>query len=108
METGVGRLIPVKQGHLMKKSFKLKKWKKKYIVLTTDCFCYYDNINCYMECKNDKIIELKHVNVKISEKGFVLTTVAKVFEFEVCAGGGGREEERDEWVRAVERGGFFF
>lgn len=36
-EMGVGREIPVKQGHLFKRSSKsLKEWKKKYVTLLED------------------------------------------------------------------------
>lgn len=102
---GSGRAIPIKQGYLNKKSFKLKKWKKKYIILTQGKLSYYDNINNYMESKtNKKFVELKHANVKIhGDKQIVMTTLTgKTLEFEAV-----NTEERNEWVSQIEKGIFF-
>jgi len=101
-ELGVGRVIPLKQGYLLKKSKndKLKKWKKKYVLLTKDYkFNYYENINNYMENGNPKVIDLKHSNVKKNSKNyFVINTLEKNYEFE-CA----NVNERDAWVEIIEK-----
>uniref|UniRef100_A0A914WK39 Uncharacterized protein n=1 Tax=Plectus sambesii TaxID=2011161 RepID=A0A914WK39_9BILA len=49
---GVGRAIPIKQGHLYKRSSKTlnKEWKKKYVCLYADGrLSYHSNLKDYME-----------------------------------------------------------
>lgn len=47
---GVGRAIPIKQGHLYKRSNKAlnKEWKKKYVCLYSDGrLCYHSTLKVY-------------------------------------------------------------
>jgi len=83
----------------LKKSWKLKKWKKKYLILTDTRLIYYENLQCYMDSKQGKQIELIHANCKrYGEKNFTMTTLAKVTEWE-CAS----KSEREEWVGLIEK-----
>ncbi|KAI1729001.1 putative GTPase activating protein for arf domain-containing protein [Ditylenchus destructor] len=64
-EMGKGRLIPVKQGLLYKKSSKAlnKEWKKKYVCLYPDGrLSYHQNLKEYMD-KDDKG---KEINLKLA------------------------------------------
>ncbi|RWS24940.1 Centaurin-gamma-1A-like protein [Leptotrombidium deliense] len=67
-ELGSGRVIPVKQGYLYKKSMKPlnKERRKKYVTLTADGYItYHPTLHDYMENKCAKTISLKHTTVKI-------------------------------------------
>ncbi|UYV81840.1 AGAP3 [Cordylochernes scorpioides] len=67
-EVGSGRIIPLRQGYLYKKSSKTlnKEWKKKYVALTNaGTITYYPNLHDYMEDVHGKSISLVHTTVKI-------------------------------------------
>ncbi|XP_072940121.1 centaurin-gamma-1A [Epargyreus clarus] len=67
-ELGSGRAIPLKQGHLYKKSSKAlnKEWKKKYVTLCDDGrLTYHPSLHDYMEDVNGKEISLQYVTVKV-------------------------------------------
>ncbi|XP_040065968.1 centaurin-gamma-1A isoform X3 [Ixodes scapularis] len=67
-EMGSGRVIPVRQGYLYKKSIKAlnKEWKKKYVTLTSDGrLTYHPSLHDYMEDVHGKEIPLMHTTVKI-------------------------------------------
>jgi len=74
-DIGSGRVIPVKQGYLYKKShISLKDWKKKYVVITADQkFMYYPSMKDYMDDTNAKCILLIHASVKTTSKKGVLS-----------------------------------
>ncbi|CAI4229090.1 unnamed protein product [Auanema sp. JU1783] len=63
---GVGRAIPIKQGHLYKKSAKSalnREWKKKYVCLYSDGkLTYHHNLKDYM----DKSAHGKEVNLALA------------------------------------------
>ena len=70
-ELGSGRVIPVHQGYLYKKSFKSlnKDWKKKYVTLTSDgTLTYHPTLHDYMNDVHRKDIPLRHTTVKIKGK----------------------------------------
>ncbi|XP_053408110.1 arf-GAP with GTPase, ANK repeat and PH domain-containing protein 1-like isoform X14 [Mercenaria mercenaria] len=64
---GCGRVIPIKQGYLYKKSHGLNKdWKKKYVTLLDDArLTYHPSLHDYMEDVHAKEIPLGHVTVKV-------------------------------------------
>jgi len=67
-EVGSGRLIPVKQGYLYKKSTKPlnKDWKKKYVILSDDGkLIYHPSLHDYMDDVHAKDINLLRTTVKI-------------------------------------------
>jgi len=69
-EMGFGRSIPLKQGHVMKKSGKRlggrSEWRKKYLVLDEDGhLSYYNHINDYMENICKQTIHVVHTTVKV-------------------------------------------
>lgn len=67
-EMGSGRVIPLKQGYLYKRSCKAlnKDWKKKYVALCEDGrLTYHPNLNDYMDDIHGKEIPLMHTTVKI-------------------------------------------
>lgn len=67
-EMGSGRVIPVRQGYLYKKSLKAlnKEWKKKYVTLTSDGrLTYHPSLHDYMDDVHGKEIPLMHTTVKI-------------------------------------------
>ncbi|XP_072156254.1 centaurin-gamma-1A isoform X2 [Bemisia tabaci] len=67
-ELGSGRVIPLKQGYLYKKSSKTlnKEWKKKYVTLCDDGrLTYHPSLHDYMEEVHGKEISLQYVTVKV-------------------------------------------
>uniref|UniRef100_A0A2R5L6I1 Putative gtpase-activating protein centaurin gamma n=1 Tax=Ornithodoros turicata TaxID=34597 RepID=A0A2R5L6I1_9ACAR len=67
-EMGSGRVIPIRQGYLYKKSVKAlnKEWKKKYVTLTSDGrLTYHPSLHDYMDDVHGKEIPLMHTTVKI-------------------------------------------
>ncbi|KAJ8307133.1 hypothetical protein KUTeg_015217 [Tegillarca granosa] len=64
---GSGRVIPLKQGYLYKKSHGLNKdWKKKYVTLLDDGrLTYHGSLHDYMDDVHGKEISLVHTTVKI-------------------------------------------
>ncbi|XP_054721553.1 centaurin-gamma-1A-like [Uloborus diversus] len=67
-EVGSGRVIPLRQGYLYKKSCKAlnKDWKKKYVALTSDGrLTYHPSLHDYMDDVHGKEIPLMHTTVKI-------------------------------------------
>ncbi|ELT98958.1 hypothetical protein CAPTEDRAFT_219196 [Capitella teleta] len=67
-EVGSGRVIPVKQGYLYKKSGKPinKDWKKKYVTLLDDGrLTYHPSLHDYMDDVHGKEITLVRTTVKI-------------------------------------------
>ncbi|XP_033728320.1 centaurin-gamma-1A-like isoform X9 [Pecten maximus] len=64
---GSGRVIPLKQGYLYKKSHGLnKEWKKKYVTLLDDArLAYHPSLHDYMDDVHKKEISLMHTTVKI-------------------------------------------
>ncbi|KAK3586293.1 hypothetical protein CHS0354_035694 [Potamilus streckersoni] len=64
---GSGRVIPMKQGYLYKKSHGLnKEWKKKYVTLLDDGrLTYHPSLHDYMDDVHGKEISLVHTTVKI-------------------------------------------
>ncbi|XP_052252900.1 arf-GAP with GTPase, ANK repeat and PH domain-containing protein 3-like isoform X5 [Dreissena polymorpha] len=64
---GCGRVIPIKQGYLYKKTHGLNKdWKKKYVTLLDDGrLTYHPSLHDYMEDVHAKEIPLGHVTVKV-------------------------------------------
>ncbi|XP_022238956.1 centaurin-gamma-1A-like, partial [Limulus polyphemus] len=67
-EVGSGRIIPLKQGYLYKRSSKAlnKEWKKKYVTLTSDGrLTYHPSLHDYMDDVHGKEIPLMHTTVKI-------------------------------------------
>ncbi|XP_052806813.1 centaurin-gamma-1A-like isoform X17 [Mya arenaria] len=66
-KVGCGRVIPIKQGYLYKKSHGLNKdWKKKYVTLLDDGrLTYHPSLHDYMEDVRCKEIPLGNVTVKV-------------------------------------------
>ncbi|XP_023220868.1 centaurin-gamma-1A-like isoform X1 [Centruroides sculpturatus] len=67
-EVGSGRVIPLRQGYLYKRSCKAlnKEWKKKYVTLTNDGrLTYHPSLHDYMDDVHGKEIPLMHTTVKI-------------------------------------------
>ncbi|XP_015919016.1 centaurin-gamma-1A isoform X3 [Parasteatoda tepidariorum] len=67
-EVGSGRVIPLRQGYLYKRSSKAlnKEWKKKYVTLTSDGrLTYHPSLHDYMDDIHGKEIPLMHTTVKI-------------------------------------------
>ncbi|CAG0902052.1 unnamed protein product [Darwinula stevensoni] len=67
-ELGIGRAIPLKQGHLYKRSTKglNKEWKKKYVTLCDDGrLTYHPSLHDYMEDIHGKEISLRYTTVKV-------------------------------------------
>ncbi|XP_071443534.1 centaurin-gamma-1A [Hetaerina americana] len=67
-EVGSGRAIPLKQGHLYKRSSKAlnKDWKKKYVTLCDDArLTYHPSLHDYMDDVHGKEISLQYVTVKV-------------------------------------------
>lgn len=63
---GTGRIIPVKEGQVYKKSAGMRSdWKKKYLVLTENELTYYPNITDYMNQVHGKTLSLQHITVKV-------------------------------------------
>ena len=64
---GKGRRIPVKEGHLLKKSshWKSSDWSSKYVSLTRDgALTYYPSYGAYLDETGAKSIHLKTATVK--------------------------------------------
>ena len=64
---GKGRRIPVKEGHLLKKSshWKSSEWSSKYVSLTRDgALTYYPSYGAYLDETGAKSIHLKTATVK--------------------------------------------
>ncbi|CAK9304505.1 unnamed protein product [Gordionus sp. m RMFG-2023] len=75
---GIGRVIPIKQGWLYKKSSKSlnKEWKKKYVTLNNNgTLVYHSNIQDYMNNENGKEISLLHTTVKVPGQHQQLQTI---------------------------------
>ncbi|ESO09977.1 hypothetical protein HELRODRAFT_109375 [Helobdella robusta] len=69
---GSGRVIPIKQGWLYKKSSKplSKDWQKKYVTLLDDGrMTYHSSLHDYMENSHGKEIKLGETTVKIPGQG---------------------------------------
>ncbi|CAH1776179.1 unnamed protein product [Owenia fusiformis] len=65
---GSGRVIPIRQGYLYKKSSKglTKEWKKKYVALGDNGkLTYHPSLHDYMDDVHGKEIALSHTTVKI-------------------------------------------
>ncbi|KAL5010703.1 hypothetical protein ScPMuIL_013008 [Solemya velum] len=64
---GSGRVIPLRQGYLYKKSHGLnKEWKKKYVTLCDNGrLTYHCNLHDYMDDVHGKEINLVHTTVKV-------------------------------------------
>ena len=64
--SGEGRLIPLKQGYMFKKSRSSGLYKRKYVILCSDSvMTYYPSFQAYMDNVDGKEIQLGHVTVKI-------------------------------------------
>ena len=65
-ETGQGRIIPIKQGYLYKKSGSSRMYRRKYVTLCSDgTMTYYPSFQAYVDNLHSKEIHLQHVTVKI-------------------------------------------
>jgi len=65
-ETGQGRIIPIKQGYLYKKSGASRIYRRKYVTLCSDgTMTYYPTFQAYVDNTHSKEIHLQHVTVKI-------------------------------------------
>ena len=63
---GEGRLIPLKQGYMFKKSRSSGLFKRKYVILCSDSLMtYYPSFQAYIDNMDGKEIQLGHVTVKI-------------------------------------------
>ena len=63
---GEGRLIPLKQGYMFKKSRSSGLFKRKYVILCSDSLMtYYPSFQAYIDNVDGKEIQLGHVTVKI-------------------------------------------
>jgi Arf-GAP/GTPase/ANK repeat/PH domain-containing protein 1/3 len=64
--TGQGRIIPLKQGYLYKKSGSSRIYRRKYVTLCSDgTITYYPSFQAYVDMVHGKEIRLQHVTVKI-------------------------------------------
>jgi Arf-GAP/GTPase/ANK repeat/PH domain-containing protein 1/3 len=64
--TGQGRIIPIKQGYLYKKSGSSRIYRRKYVTLCSDgTITYYPSFQAYVDMVHGKEIRLQHVTVKI-------------------------------------------
>ena len=64
--SGEGRLIPLKQGYMFKKSRSSGLYKRKYVTLCSDSvMTYYPSFQAYIDNVDGKEIQLGHVTVKI-------------------------------------------
>jgi len=64
--SGEGRLIPLKQGYMFKKSGSSGLFKRKYVILCSDSvMTYYPSFQAYCDNVDGKEIQLGHVTVKI-------------------------------------------
>ena len=64
--SGEGRLIPLKQGYMFKKSRSSGLYKRKYVILCSDSLMtYYPSFQAYIDNVDGKEIQLGHVTVKI-------------------------------------------
>ena len=115
-EMGVGREIPVKQGHLFKRSSKsLKERKKKYVTLLEDGrLTYHSSLHDYMNDTNGKEILLQYVTVKVpgkTPKGSKSTpTQDDSFEFSIISlenktwhFEASNADDRESWIAAIEQ-----
>ena len=65
-ETGQGRIIPLKQGYLYKKSGSSRIYRRKYVTLCSNgTMTYYPSFQAYVDNIHSKDILLQHVTVKI-------------------------------------------
>ena len=63
---GEGRLIPLKQGYMFKKSRSSGLFKRKYVILCSDSLMtYYPSFQAYIDNVDGKEIQLGHMTVKI-------------------------------------------
>ena len=66
LEAGEGRLIPLKQGYMFKRSGSSGLYRRKYVILCSNSvLTYYPSFQSYMENMDGKEIQLGHVTVKI-------------------------------------------
>ncbi|KAL7673090.1 hypothetical protein ACOME3_007962 [Neoechinorhynchus agilis] len=68
---GCGRLIPIKEGVLIKKSRRLgnRDFKKKYVALLANgTFLYYPSVEHYQSDSRAKQIDLRRVSVKVTRR----------------------------------------
>ena len=64
-----GRLIPLKQGYMYKRSVSGVTWRRKYVSLCSDgVMTYYPSFQAYIDNTDGKEIHLSHVTVKIPGK----------------------------------------
>lgn len=126
---GSGRVIPIKQGYLYKRSHGLnKEWKKKYVTLLDDGrLTYHPSLHDYMDEVHGKEINLVRTTVKIpglrpkGSRGIstnpsvmgpasMTTNDSDGYEFIIVSLDSKQwhfeaqsVEERDEWVSAIEQ-----
>lgn len=79
--SGEGRLIPLKQGYMFKKSGSAGIFKRKYVILCSDSIMtYYPSFQAYIDNVDGKEIQLGHVTVKIpGRKPAGIKTVSEGF-----------------------------
>ena len=64
--SGPGRLIPVKQGYMYKRSGTSRLYKRKYVTLCEDSvLTYWPSFQAYVDNVDGKEIQLSHVTVKV-------------------------------------------
>ena len=64
--SGPGRLIPVKQGYMYKRSGTSRLYKRKYVTLCEDSvLTYWPSFQAYVDNVEGKEIQLSHVTVKV-------------------------------------------
>ena len=64
--SGPGRLIPVKQGYMYKRSGTSRMYRRKYVTLCEDSvLTYWPSFQAYVDNVEGKEIQLSHVTVKV-------------------------------------------
>ena len=95
---GEGRLIPLKQGYMFKKSGSSGLYRRKYVTLCSDSvLTYYPSFQAYQDNTDGKEIQLGHVTVKIP--GRKPAGIKTVTECQTCD----KEDLTEELCGEVER-----
>ena len=100
--SGEGRLIPVRQGYMFKKSRSSGLYKRKYVTLCSDSvMTYYPSFQAYIDNVDGKEIQLGHVTVKIP--GRKPSGIKTVTECQSSAGTCDKEDLTEELCGYLER-----
>jgi hypothetical protein len=108
---GQGRHIPLRQGHLWKRTGRL--WRKKYCTLLPGRLVYHTSLHAYLDNRPGKEVRLEAVTVKVAggsgspggpEEGLHSLTIVSLSQRRWTFGCPGDAGGRDAWAADLRRG----